>query len=222
MAELIKNANGPADKITSPEKPAKEAPRLTIKDVAALGFDNELIRFAILQTDGCIWNAVDVLLRLIFISIKFRSGALIQSEMSQSTRPAESIEDSKFGAAQEKSSGEGIRVEANVKSHTIEKDTLTLITFTRWLRFSKLCGNEACRRPSRFIEEDLETVASRKACQAKRKLVLNHAIPMDKCLTQHSPKCMRHLTISTNKERFCSYSEEFVMKLAFGEKKAIL
>ncbi|CCD52627.1 predicted protein [Botrytis cinerea T4] len=80
--------------------------------------------------------------------------------MSQSTRPAESIEDSKFGAAQEKSSGEGIRVEANVKSHTIEKDTLTLITFTRWLRFSKLCGNEACRRPSHFIEEDLETVAS--------------------------------------------------------------
>lgn len=64
MAELIKNANGPADKITSPEKPAKEAPRLTIKDVAALGFDNELIRFAILQTDGCIWNAVDVLLRV--------------------------------------------------------------------------------------------------------------------------------------------------------------
>ncbi|KAF7869626.1 hypothetical protein EAF04_004410 [Stromatinia cepivora] len=63
MAEPIENAIEPVEKGTVSEKPVQEAPRLTIENVAQLGFDHELIRFAVFHTNGSIWEAADVLLK---------------------------------------------------------------------------------------------------------------------------------------------------------------
>ncbi|TEY85794.1 hypothetical protein BOTCAL_0012g00510 [Botryotinia calthae] len=64
MIDLNKSGSAHLAQRPVSEQTAQEAPQLTIGNVAELGFDNELIRFAVFHTNGSIWEAADVLLRL--------------------------------------------------------------------------------------------------------------------------------------------------------------
>ncbi|KAF7904839.1 hypothetical protein BELL_0256g00090 [Botrytis elliptica] len=93
---------------------------------------------------------------------------------------------------------------------------------------SKLCGNEACRRPSHVVGESEEASSSRRKCQASRKSVLRSGqVPKDKCVNgdRHDPECMRDLTISDEASyRACKahnwkgWHERPVIKVACGQK----
>ncbi|KAF5872546.1 uncharacterized protein Bfra_005907 [Botrytis fragariae] len=63
MTNPNESASKPLAQRAVSEQPAQEAPQLTVENVAGLGFDNELIRFAVFHTSGSIWEAADVLLR---------------------------------------------------------------------------------------------------------------------------------------------------------------
>lgn len=64
MANLLKTASEAVAKDIVSEQPAQEASGLTIEDVAELGFDHELIQFAVFHTGGSIWKAVEALLKV--------------------------------------------------------------------------------------------------------------------------------------------------------------
>lgn len=64
MTGLKKSASESLAHRAVSEQAAQEASQLTIENVAELGFDNELIRFAVFHTNGSIWEAADVLLRV--------------------------------------------------------------------------------------------------------------------------------------------------------------
>ncbi|KAF7903419.1 uncharacterized protein EAF01_006468 [Botrytis porri] len=92
---------------------------------------------------------------------------------------------------------------------------------------SKLCGNEACRRPSHVIGESEEASSSRRICQDSRKRVLrNGQVPEDKCINgdKHYPECMRDLTLSDEASyRACeahswkAWHERPAIKVACGQ-----
>ncbi|KAF7945936.1 uncharacterized protein EAE97_004974 [Botrytis byssoidea] len=63
MSDLNKSASEPLAHRAASELPAQEDSQLNVENVAELGFDNELIRFAVFHTNGSIWEAADVLLR---------------------------------------------------------------------------------------------------------------------------------------------------------------
>ncbi|ESZ95882.1 hypothetical protein SBOR_3695 [Sclerotinia borealis F-4128] len=121
LAESIESPREPVVKDAIPRQPAQEAPELTIENLTELGFDHELIRFAVFHTNGCIWEAADVLLRFedrpdkgdavarlefalwianndrvkaLKILAKFRSGARGQIKILQSTTPKDNAEQS--------------------------------------------------------------------------------------------------------------------------------
>ncbi|TGO65754.1 hypothetical protein BCON_0001g00700 [Botryotinia convoluta] len=121
MTDLNKSASEPLAQRAVSEQPAQEAPQLTVENVVELGFDNELIRFAVFYTNGSIWEAADVLLRFesqpdkgnavgllefalwiaendqikaLKILARFRSGTPAQSDMQGTATSSISIEKS--------------------------------------------------------------------------------------------------------------------------------
>ncbi|KAF7872771.1 uncharacterized protein EAF02_008842 [Botrytis sinoallii] len=119
MTDPNKSASEPLAQRAVSEQPAQEPSQLTIENVAGLGFDNELIRFAVFHTNGSIWEAADVLLRFesrpdkgnavgllefalwiaendqikaLKILARFRSGTLTQSDTHGTAISRKSIE----------------------------------------------------------------------------------------------------------------------------------